>query len=434
MTGSSLISLSQPVTDSSSSVFSSPISGSKRASSHELNSFSEWYAKERRSNGSGGSAYSISHDELTSPVDSRSVSEAQSRPVDAQDRKTDDAGSVRNREPVDEGGGKSEKNEGAVSERGDGVAGSESLSDENGEMTTRDGEGEASMQESVVSDQSKVSKSESGPGGKKSTVQNGSSGESQGRPVGVGTSGGGDQATGGSGEQRSMFTQQSSTAEPVSGRGNVSMSNGSVFLASMGTRGSEGMTSATLKGATGGTAEAAPSDSTSNGPTKGFSPQVIRGMMSVYRTGGGAVTMRLEPESLGSLRVQMTMTQGRVSIQFHTSTTEARALLTQSMDTLRSTLEQSGLKLEQVTIQPLSKQSGPNMNGQQQNMDRDSSGMEDQSQDAAGDRSRGYQQQSTDEQEKTAGFGQSLDDEGKRKFDEVLDQSEDDEEGLHGQT
>ncbi len=87
-------------------------------------------------------------------------------------------------------------------------------------------------------------------------------------------------------------------------------------------------------------------------------PTFVRSIMSLTHLNGGAMTMKLAPESLGSLRVQMTVNQGNVSVQFHTATPEASALIRESFQSLRTSLESHGLRMEQLTIQPMSREIG----------------------------------------------------------------------------
>lgn len=104
-----------------------------------------------------------------------------------------------------------------------------------------------------------------------------------------------------------------------------------------------------------------------------FGPQVVRGVMTMLRSNGGSLTMKLNPPALGSLRIQMTVTQDRVSLQFHAQSGETQRLLQSTAESLRSALESQGLKVEQMTIQPLARPTGgqgssqpDNPNSQQQ--------------------------------------------------------------------
>jgi flagellar hook-length control protein FliK len=81
--------------------------------------------------------------------------------------------------------------------------------------------------------------------------------------------------------------------------------------------------------------------------------QTVRGMMAMVRSGGGRLTMKLEPESLGAMRIQLNISQGRVQAQFHASSLQVRELLHQQTESLRSALESQGLRLDRIQIHAL---------------------------------------------------------------------------------
>jgi flagellar hook-length control protein FliK len=66
---------------------------------------------------------------------------------------------------------------------------------------------------------------------------------------------------------------------------------------------------------------------------------------------GGIVTMRLQPEALGAVRIQMTIEQGVVQARFEAATPEARDLLNKHMETLRASLEAKGLSVDRLQVQ-----------------------------------------------------------------------------------
>ncbi len=82
------------------------------------------------------------------------------------------------------------------------------------------------------------------------------------------------------------------------------------------------------------------------------SARVVRGLTAMLNQRGGVMTMRLEPPSLGQLRVQMTVARGAVTAQFQPATIEAQALLERSLATLRLALESQGLSVERLTVHP----------------------------------------------------------------------------------
>ncbi len=76
-----------------------------------------------------------------------------------------------------------------------------------------------------------------------------------------------------------------------------------------------------------------------------------RGLMAAVQQKGGAVTVRLEPETLGSMRIRMELTGGVVRATFEVTTLEARDLLGSRLDSLRSALEAKGLGVERLQVQ-----------------------------------------------------------------------------------
>ncbi len=81
-----------------------------------------------------------------------------------------------------------------------------------------------------------------------------------------------------------------------------------------------------------------------------FTAGVMRGLSVMLNQRGGVMTMRLRPPQLGDLRVQMTISRGVVTAQFHAATPQAQALLEQSLAMLRSALEANGLTVERLTV------------------------------------------------------------------------------------
>lgn len=77
---------------------------------------------------------------------------------------------------------------------------------------------------------------------------------------------------------------------------------------------------------------------------------VSRGIGVAVNQRGGAVTLRLQPESLGSLRIQLDIQQGQVRASFEAATPEARDLLSKSVETLRAALESRGLGVERIQV------------------------------------------------------------------------------------
>ncbi|MFG0274572.1 MAG: flagellar hook-length control protein FliK [Phycisphaerales bacterium] len=114
---------------------------------------------------------------------------------------------------------------------------------------------------------------------------------------------------------------------------------------------------------------------------------VHRGLGAAVRQRGGSVTIRLSPESMGQVRIEMSIRQGTVDVRFEASTEQARELLTRHADMLRSTLHQKGFGVERIDVhtQPAptnGSRAGADASGDQQHR-------RSPEQDAAGGESRG---------------------------------------------
>lgn len=117
--------------------------------------------------------------------------------------------------------------------------------------------------------------------------------------------------------------------------------------------------------------------------------RLARGLQSAVNQRGGAVTLRLTPPELGTVRVQMQVQASRVSVQFHAETPQAASLLAQQLGQLRTTLEGQGLQVDRIavqTMQPMHAGNSAHTSSQHQQQDTPS-----QQQDARSDdgRSRG---------------------------------------------
>jgi hypothetical protein len=115
---------------------------------------------------------------------------------------------------------------------------------------------------------------------------------------------------------------------------------------------------------------------------------VNRGMAAVVKQNGGSVTIKLSPESLGPLKIQMTIDGGRVDLRFDAATDQARDMLTRNADMLRQSLHNKGLGVErmQVHTAPASTESADGRGAQQRQDGQD----QQHRQDASREQSRGY--------------------------------------------
>lgn len=77
---------------------------------------------------------------------------------------------------------------------------------------------------------------------------------------------------------------------------------------------------------------------------------VARGLSASLAQRGGTLTMRLTPESLGAMRIQMDVQHGVVNVSMDVANPRAHRLLMESIDTLRTSLEARGLAVEKIGV------------------------------------------------------------------------------------
>lgn len=81
-----------------------------------------------------------------------------------------------------------------------------------------------------------------------------------------------------------------------------------------------------------------------------FEAQLARGMAAALQQKGGTVTLRMQPETLGQLRIHMDLSPGQVALRFQVADAQARDLLESSLQHLRASLEAKGLAVEKVAV------------------------------------------------------------------------------------
>ena len=86
--------------------------------------------------------------------------------------------------------------------------------------------------------------------------------------------------------------------------------------------------------------------SVSNEPTA----VVARGLSAAVLQKGGSLTMRLIPETLGSVRIDLSMDRGSVSVRIEAGTVAAQGLLNEGLPMLRHSLESKGLAVERMSV------------------------------------------------------------------------------------
>ena len=78
---------------------------------------------------------------------------------------------------------------------------------------------------------------------------------------------------------------------------------------------------------------------------------VRKGLAVLANQKGGTLTMRLDPPSLGPLRLEMAVDAGRVRVQMLAGSESARALLGSNLGMLRTALEERGLAVERLVVE-----------------------------------------------------------------------------------
>lgn len=78
--------------------------------------------------------------------------------------------------------------------------------------------------------------------------------------------------------------------------------------------------------------------------------QFGRGLAAALRQNGGTVTIRLQPQELGDLKIRVQLQNGRVDARFEAATEHARDLLDQNLHSLRSALETRGLTVDRLDV------------------------------------------------------------------------------------
>jgi len=82
----------------------------------------------------------------------------------------------------------------------------------------------------------------------------------------------------------------------------------------------------------------------------GISAQVARGLASALRQRSGTMTLRLSPESLGLVRIELSVQGKSVRAMVVTASEEAREHLSRDAETLRTALESRGLKVDDLQV------------------------------------------------------------------------------------
>lgn len=78
---------------------------------------------------------------------------------------------------------------------------------------------------------------------------------------------------------------------------------------------------------------------------------VQKGLASVLKTGGGTISLRLTPDALGEVRVELNVKDGVANARLEATSESARRLLTENLSTLREALEAKGVRVERLSVE-----------------------------------------------------------------------------------
>ncbi len=97
-------------------------------------------------------------------------------------------------------------------------------------------------------------------------------------------------------------------------------------------------------------AAAQPTSAPAKPDTLQVAQTILRGVNMMNEGKKTTVTLKLEPESLGSVALQVSSESGKISAQFNVKTTDARAFLEASIPQMRQMLQTNGISLSHLTV------------------------------------------------------------------------------------
>jgi flagellar hook-length control protein FliK len=134
--------------------------------------------------------------------------------------------------------------------------------------------------------------------------------------------------------------------------------------------------------------------------------RIARGLQNAVQQKGGAVTLRLTPPEMGTVRIQLQIQNGTVNAQFHAENPATRTLLNQQIAQLRTSLEHQGLSVDRLSVQTMQQSSNTNLQNESQS-DRD--GQPDDGRSRGGfTRQGGDRQQGPDDRQSQEEFDKAL--------------------------
>jgi len=79
--------------------------------------------------------------------------------------------------------------------------------------------------------------------------------------------------------------------------------------------------------------------------------QVEKGMLSTIKGGGTRLDLQLNPQELGAITVSLTVRNGEVSAKIRSEKSETTEMLHRQAESIRTNLEQQGIKVDKVEVQ-----------------------------------------------------------------------------------
>ena len=119
---------------------------------------------------------------------------------------------------------------------------------------------------------------------------------------------------------------------------------------------------------------------------RNFEAQLQRGLAQVLRQSGGTLSLKLDPVELGTVKVSLSLSQGRVEGTIDASSERARGLLHEHLDTLKGSLEQRGITVDRLEVRLAGAAESERQFSAGQDAGRE---LDQQSADAGGDRQSG---------------------------------------------
>jgi flagellar hook-length control protein FliK len=78
--------------------------------------------------------------------------------------------------------------------------------------------------------------------------------------------------------------------------------------------------------------------------------QVQRGLASIMNTKGGSMKIRLSPEHLGEVNIQLSTKDGHVSVKIEAEHEHTTKVLKEGLDGLRQAIESRGASVDELTV------------------------------------------------------------------------------------